>query len=103
MDYKVNVGAIGDFTLSERWLVTMWNAISGEFAPGQWFRLAPQLNSDNSPGVSIVIGDTANGGRSGEAIWIDADGNQNAAMTVRNMGTGTASLRINWLSSPSHP
>ena len=102
MSYEVDVGNIGSFTLSQGWLVTMWNSMPGEFAPGQWFRLAPQLDLDNSSGVSIVIGDTANTGRSGEGIFIDNDGLQNAAMTVFNNGTGTASGAINWLSTPSH-
>ena len=48
-----------------------------------------------------MIGDTANTGRSGEGIFIDNDGLQNAAMTVFNTGTGTASLTINWLSTPN--
>jgi hypothetical protein len=102
MSYEVDVGAIGNFTLSEGWLVTMWSPNPGEFAPGQWFRLAPQLSPDNSPGVSIAIGDTGDTGRSGEGIFIDGDGNQNAAMTVLNNGKGTAALTINWLSTPSH-
>ena len=42
MSYEVDVGNIGGFTLSgEGWLVTLWNSMPGEFAPGQWFRLAP--------------------------------------------------------------
>jgi hypothetical protein len=102
MSYEVDVGDIGSFTLSVGWFVTMWAPNSGEFAPGQWFRLAPQLNRDNSPGVNISIADTASSGRYGESIWIDNNGNQNAAMTVINTGNGTADLTINWLSTPSH-
>jgi hypothetical protein len=102
MSYEVDVGSIGSYTLSQGWLVTMWGPNPVDFAPGQWFRLAPQLDPDNSAGVSIVIGDTANTGRSGEGIFIDNDGLQNPGMTVFNNGTGTASLTINWLSAPSH-
>jgi hypothetical protein len=76
MSYEVDVGNIGSFTLSQGWLVTMWNSMPGEFAPGQWFRLALQLDPDNSSGVSIVIGDTGNTGRPGEGIFIDNDGLQ---------------------------
>jgi hypothetical protein len=103
MSYEVDVGDIlGGYSLQQGWIVTAWQAIPGEFAPGQWFRLAPQLDADNSPGVSIAIADTANSGRSGEGLFIDANGNQNAAMTIINNGTGTAVITINWLSTPSH-
>jgi hypothetical protein len=50
--------------------------------------------------VAIAISDsgTANG-RSGEAVWIDDNGHVNVAMTVTNVGRGTATLDINWLSA----
>jgi hypothetical protein len=103
VSYEVDVGNIGSFTLSPGWVVTIWSSMPGEFAPGQWFRLAPQLDPDNSVGVSIVIGDTGNSfGRSGEAIWIGDDGHQNAAMTIKNVGVGIARITVNWLSTPSH-
>jgi hypothetical protein len=111
MSYEVDVGAIiANYSLARGWVVTVWQSVPGEFAPGQWFRLAPALEAHNLPGVSIVIADTANSGRSGEAVWIDGNGNQNAAMTIKNVtdpnsttaGAGTAVLRINWLSTPSH-
>jgi len=101
----VDTGEIGSVTLLQGWFVTVWNTAhesqGDDFRAGQWFRAAPYLESDNSPGVSIVIGDsgTANG-RSGEAVWIDADGNVNVALTVVNVGTGTAAIGINWLSAP---
>jgi hypothetical protein len=47
----VDVAPLGYFTLSEGSYVTLWNSESTEFMPGQWFRAAPWLDSDNSPGV----------------------------------------------------
>jgi hypothetical protein len=98
----VDLGQLGYFTLSEGWLMTWWNTAGQEFQPGQWFRAAPWLDRDNSPGVSIVIGDTGNegGGRSGEAVWIDDNGNVTVAMTVKNVGKGTAAVGVQWLSAP---
>jgi hypothetical protein len=109
--YEVDVGGfIARYSLARGWIVTVWNANPGEFAPGQWFRLSPHLEAGNLPGISIVIADTANSGRSGEGVFIDGNGNQNAAMTIKNTtdpnsttaGNGTALLGINWLSTPSH-
>ena len=103
MGYEVDVGAIiGGYSLSQGWYVTAWRAIPGEFAPGQWYRLALALEADNSPGVSVVIADTHNTGRSGEGVFVGNDHLQYAAMTVYNNGNGTASIRLNWLSTPSH-
>ena len=108
----VDTGELGSVTLLQNWYVTVWNTAhesrglgglftGDEFQPGQWFRAAPYLEADNSPGVSIVIGDSGTaGGRSGEAVWIDANGNVNVALTVVNVGTGTAAIGINWLSAP---
>jgi hypothetical protein len=103
MSYEVDLGAIiAGYSLSPGWFVTVSQAIPFEFAAGQWYRLALALEADNSPGVSVVIADTHNTGRSGEGVFIGDDGLQNASMTVYNNGKGTASFRINWLSSPSH-
>ena len=97
----VDLGEIDHFSLSPGWYATVWNTAGDEFKPGQWYRAAPWLDSDNSPGVSIVIGDSGTaGGRSGEAVWIDNNGNVNVAMTVRNVGPGNAVIGINWLSAP---
>jgi hypothetical protein len=97
----VDLGQLGYYTLSEGWYVTLWNTAGQEFKPGQWFRAAPWLDRDNSPGVSIVIGDSGTaGGRSGEAVWIDDNGDVNVAMTVKNVGTGTAAIGFEWLSAP---
>jgi hypothetical protein len=103
----VDTGELGFFTLLQGWLVTVTNSAGAnpnggnDFQAGQWFRAAPYLESDNSPGVSIVIGDsgTANG-RSGEAVSIDANGKVVVGLTVVNVGTGTAAIGINWLSAP---
>lgn len=53
MSDEVEGGAVGSFTLSEGWSVTMWSHNPSEYASGQWLRLVPHLNNDNSPGVSI--------------------------------------------------
>jgi hypothetical protein len=97
----VDLGQLNYVTVSPGWTFTVWNTAGNEFRPGQWYRAAPWLDSDNSPGVSIVIGDSGTAqGRSGEAVWIDADGNVNLAMTLVNVGQGTAAIGINWLSAP---
>jgi len=107
----VDLGELGYYTLSEDWIVTVWNNLpvvgiglgftNSEAKPGQWYRVAPWLDADNSPGVSIAIGDsgTANG-RSGEALSIDDNGNVVVAMTVVNTGKGTAAVGFQWLSAP---
>ena len=97
----VDLGQLGYYTLSENAAVTMWNFEDQEFQPGQWYRSAPWLDKDNSPGVSIVIGDTGSWpNRSGETVWIDEDGKVNIALTVVNVGSGTAAVGFQWLSAP---
>jgi hypothetical protein len=97
----VDLGQLGYYTLSENCAVTMWNPEDQEFRPGQWYRSAPWLDGDNSPRVSIVIGDTGSWpNRSGEAVWIDEDGKVNIALTVVNVGSGTAAVGFQWLSAP---
>lgn len=103
----VDTGELGFFTLKAGWYVTVTNSAgtnpngSNDFQSGQWFRAAPYLESDNSPGVSVVIGDSGTaGGRSGEAVSIDANGNIVVGLTVKNVGTGTAAIGMNWLSAP---
>jgi hypothetical protein len=109
----VDLGELNYITLAPGWYSTVWatglvhvddggfDIEQDEFQPGQWFRAAPWLDRDNSPGVSIVIGDSGTaGGRSGEAVSIDDNGNVNLAMTVVNVGTGTAAIGIQWLSAP---
>jgi hypothetical protein len=94
MSYKVDVGNIGSCTLAANYQVVLSASVPGEFAPGQWFRLAPQLSSDNSVGTSIRT--VADG------IFIDAGGNQNASILIWNNGQSVAQLTVNWLSTPSH-
>ena len=97
----VDLGELGYYTLSENSAVTLSNSEGQEFRPGQWYRAAPWLDSDNSPGVSIVIGDTGSWpNRYGEAVWIDNNGNVNIALTILNVGTGTAAVGFQWLSAP---
>jgi hypothetical protein len=109
----VDVGELYYITLAPGWIATVWNTglvhvddggfhiEQNEFQPGQWYRAAPWLDSDNSPGVSIVIGDSGTAaGRSGEAISINDDGNVQVAMTLVNVGVGTAAIGIQWLSAP---
>jgi hypothetical protein len=97
----VDLGELGYYTIPQGGAVTLWNSEGSEFKPGQWFRAAPWLDSDNSPGVTIVIGDTGSWpNRSGEAVWIDNNGNVNVAMTIVNTGTGTAAVGFQWLSAP---
>jgi hypothetical protein len=98
----VDLGQLSKITLKEGWWTTVWNtAPGGDFFPGQWYRAAPWLDWDNSPSVSIIIGDSGTtGGRSGEALWLDNNGNVNVAMTLKNVGKGTATIGINWLSAP---
>ncbi len=97
----VNLGQLGYYTVSENAAVTLWNSDDQEFRPGQWYRSAPWLDKDNTPGVSIVIGDTGSWpNRSGETVWIDEDSAVNIALTIVNVGAGTASLGFQWLSAP---
>jgi hypothetical protein len=97
----VDLVQLGYYTLSENAAVTMWNSEDQEFHPGRWYRSAPWLDEDNSPGVSIVIGDTGSWpNQPGEAVWIDEDGKVNIALTVVNVGSGTAAVGFQWLSSP---
>jgi hypothetical protein len=102
----VDTGELGSFTLKEGWYVTVTNSAptgsnGNDFQPGQWFRAAPYLESDNSPGVSIVIGDSGTaGGRSGEAVSINSDGQVVVGLTVVNVGKGNAAIGMNWLSAP---
>lgn len=97
----VDLGELGYYTLPPNSFVTVWNAEGSEFQPGQWYRAAPWLDSDNSPGTSIVIGDTGSWpNRSGEAVWIDDNGNVNIALTIVNNGTSTAAVGFQWLSAP---
>jgi hypothetical protein len=65
----VDLGQLGYVTASPGWTWTVWNTAGNEFKPGQSYRAAPWLDSDNSPGTSIVIGDSGTAQRrSGEAI-----------------------------------
>jgi hypothetical protein len=93
----VEVGQLNYLTLSAGWFSTVWNS-SASFTPGLWYRAAPWLDSDNSPGVHIDIGDSGSAqGRAGESVWIDENGNVNLAMTVVNSGKGTAAVGISWM------
>ena len=97
-----DAGELAYVTLSKGRIVTVWNT-NPKFAPGQWYRAAPQLDTDNSPGATIVIGDSGtSAGRSGEALWIDNNGHVNVAMTVKNVGKETAAVGFNWASAPGH-
>jgi hypothetical protein len=112
MGASVDTGQLAYYTLSENWLATFSNTLplvgigfglsDTEALPGNWYRAAPWLDTDNSPGVSIVIGDsgTANG-RSGEALSMDDNGGVVVEMTVVNVGKGTAAIGFSWLSAPS--
>ena len=106
-----DTGQLSYYTLSENWIVTVWNTLplvniglgfaDSETMPGQWYRAAPWLDSDNSPGVSIAIGDSGTAdGRSGESLSIDDSGSVVMAMTVVNTGKGTAAIGFQWLSAP---
>jgi hypothetical protein len=96
----VNLGQLGYYTVSENAAVTLWNSDDQEFRPRQWGRSAPWLDKDNSPGVSIAIGDTGSWpNRSGETVWIDEEGAVNIALTIVNVGVGTASVGFQRLSA----
>jgi hypothetical protein len=62
----VDNGQLSYITLKPGWYATCWNTAlepqGNDFQPQQWFRAAPWLDSDNSPGVSIVIGDSGTAG-----------------------------------------
>ena len=109
----VDLGELAYITLAPGWYATVWSTVlvdvdtdgfelaQSGLQPGHWFRAAPWLDLDNSPGVSIAIGDSGTtGGRPGEAVTIGADGNVNLAMSVVNIGTGTAAIGIQWLAAP---
>jgi hypothetical protein len=99
----VDVGLLGSYTLSEGVAVTLWNSGGWDFIPGQWLRAAPIL-MDNAPGVTIAIGDTGTAPhRHGEAMWIDDSQSINVAMTVLNVGKGTAVVNFQYLSAPTEP
>jgi hypothetical protein len=67
---QVDFGGVAQVTLGVGAEANMGIAWPGEIGPGQWFRLAPQLNPGNSPGTSMLI--------IGEGIAIDADGTHRA-------------------------
>jgi hypothetical protein len=106
----VDTGQLGYYTLKEGWYVTVSNTLpeliyltyeESDSAPGQWYRAAPWLDADNSPGVSVVIGDSGTaGGRSGEALSINDTGKVVVGITVKNVGKGTAAVGFEWLSAP---
>lgn len=94
MSYEVDVSGLGIGTLDPGWFWPVSLYWPGEIAPGQWFRLAPQLNQDNSPGTSLQI--------TYEGVHIDGSGTQNADLTVTNNGGATADFTMNVISTPSH-
>jgi hypothetical protein len=113
----VDTGTLGPFTLLKDWFTTWGYSVftgeGNEFASGQWFRmafsLAPQsVAGDNLPGTSVSIadGNAASGGRYGEAVIIDENGNAYPALTVVNSSETTgapnniATGYYNWLSAP---
>jgi hypothetical protein len=104
----VSVGYIGFVTLKPRpqgsGFVTIWNTgppigpFGGGFNGELWYRAGISLDLDNSPGTTVVIGDTGTSpDRFGEAFWVDDNGQVNVALTVVNTGTSTASLSVTWL------
>ena len=91
------VGELTYITVSPNHLATVWNSES-VFRPHVWYRLAPWLDRDNSPGTIINIGDSGTAaGRSGEALWVNPDGTVTAAITLVNNGPSTAAVGINYL------
>jgi hypothetical protein len=97
----VDLGELNYVTLSPGWVCTAWNTAGSDFRPGQWYRAAPWLDSDNSPGTTIVIGDSGTAfGRSGESVSIDGNGNVIVLLTTKNVGKGTAAIGMQWLSAP---
>jgi hypothetical protein len=72
----------------------VWYTAARDFGPGQWYRAAPWLDSGNSPGTAIVIGDSGTaGGRSGESVAVDGNGNVIVLLAVKNAGKGTVRYR----------
>lgn len=97
----VDLGELNYVTLSPGWVCTAWNTAGNDFRAGQWYRAAPWLDSDNSPGTTIVIGDSGTAfGRSGESVSIDDNGNVIVLLTTKNVGKGTAAIGMQWLSAP---
>jgi len=103
MSFEVDVAGVGGFTLGAGFTFTTPIEIfwTGEIAPGQWFRLAPQLDVDNSINTSLQI--------TYEGVLVDGNGTPNATINLLNdsaldnNGNGpTASFTINVISTPSH-
>jgi len=93
------IAELAYFTMSPNEFTTVWNS-EPYFRPHIWYRLAPWLDSDNSPGTIIDIGDSGTaGGRSGEALWVNPDGTVTAAITLVNNGPSTAAVGINYLAA----
>jgi hypothetical protein len=94
MSYEVDVGWLNGFTLLVGWKVGLWNeGPFGEFAAGQWYRAAPEMLGDNSPGASFLI--------TSEGIFRDDSGSDNLFMELANNGNSTVAIGVNWLSAPS--
>ena len=90
----VDFGGVAEGTLEIGRDATISVSWPGEIGPGQWFRLAPQLNAENSRGTSVLIIE--------EGISIDQNGTHLAWLHVRNNGVSPATWAVNVLSAPSH-
>lgn len=94
MSYEVDVVGVGEGTWAPGASVGFGIYWPGEIAPHQWYRLAPQLDANNSPETSVLI--------QSEGVYIDGNGTQNAWMGILNNGANYATFTINILSTPSH-
>lgn len=99
MSFEVDVSGVGEAGFgistwtpgSDSGLGVFW---PGEIGPGQWYRLAPQLDGNNSPGTSLLV--------KSEGVFIDGNGTHNAFIEIVNNGPNIAQFTINVISTPSH-
>jgi|SRR5271170_2400923 len=98
----VDLGPLYNFSLAAGQAMTQSYVAEGnEFQPGQWFRAAISLASDNSPGATVAYGDSGSWPSvHGEKVVMGDNGAIELHVTIECVGSERVTGTLMWLSAP---